>query len=302
MIISALLLVAQAPAEAAPTAVVTVDEAPASAPMETSPTPAVETSPTPAVETSPTPAVETSPTPAPVDPAATASVGETVSIVEAGDGTTTTTTTTTAAVAPKPARHVVMDPLPSPPPPVPRDRIRKGPWRGRWWAGLRIGLAGPLGGDVPAKPTVGSVSGGFDLGYRVNNWLGIGTGFTGHLHDRAEVEEVTQVGVETRTVYGDMIFWDPLFARLYLPVKRRFQPFAEVGGGLASYERAEGGYLLGGQVRGGVGFDGWVTSNITLGLIANYRLTRLNQKFADGAVAHPIGHSYQVLFELGFHW
>jgi hypothetical protein len=297
MIISAFLTVAQAPAEAAPTAVVTVEEAPATAPVETSPTPAP-------VETSPTPApVETSPTPAPADPATAATGGETVSVVQAGDGaTTTTTTTTTGEIKPKPARHVVMDPLPSPPPPVPRDRIRKGPWRGRWWAGLRIGLAGPIAGDVPAKPTVGSVSGGFDLGYRVNNWLGIGTGFSGHLQDRAEVEEVTPAGVETRTVYGDMIFWDPLFARLYLPVKRRFQPFAEVGGGLASYERAEGGYILGGQLRGGVGFDGWVTSNITLGVIANYRLTRLNQKFADGAVAHPIGHSYQLLFELGFHW
>jgi len=207
-----------------------------------------------------------------------------------------------AEVTPLPVYQPIVEPIPAPPAPLSRKAIRSGPWRGRWWMGLRVGVAGPLGGQAPARPSLGSISGGLDFGYRFNNWIGIGTGLSGHLHERVEVTEPTEYGPETRRLYGDMLFWDPLFARIFLPLKRRFQPFAEIGGGLAAHDRAEGGYILGGQLRSGVGFEGWLTPNLTLGLIGNYRYTRLNQKFSDGTVAHPVGHSYQAMAELGFHW
>ncbi|MCB9568481.1 MAG: hypothetical protein H6710_14920 [Myxococcales bacterium] len=298
-LLSALLLAP--PAASGPTTIaVSVDspEASASAPATATTTTTVEAV-APASETSPVPAPaapasETSPVPAPG--------GETVAVPPSEPTVVVETVQAPAEGAAKPVYQPIMDPLPAPPAPVSRSKIRRGPWRGRWWAGLRIGLTGPLGGERPARPAAGAIGGGFDVGYRATNWLGIGTGISGQIHDEAEVQVNTAYGAETRTLYGNMIYWDPVFVRVFLPVKRRFQPFAEFGGGLASYERPAGGYLLGGQIRSGVGFDGWVSSNITLGVIANYRLTRLTQKFADDTAHFPIGHSYQVIAELGLHW
>ncbi len=234
--------------------------------------------------------------------------GETVLIVPAtatGTGDVAIVTEGAPAqtdVTPQPVYRPIVDPLPAPPAPLSRRDIRTGPWRGRWWFGLRLGMTGPLGGEAPARPSIGSITGGFDLGFRVNNMLGIGTGLTGQLHDSVEIIEDNGYGPEKRTIYGDMVFWDPLFVRVFVPLRRRFQPFAEIGGGLAAYDRAEGGHILGGQVRSGVGFEGWLTPNLTLGVIGNYRWTRLTQKFESGEDLHPIGHSYQALAELGFHW
>ncbi len=292
MILSS-LMAALTVAAPAPETVAVVDEAPPSAEA----LPAGES-------TSVVVVPETSPTPAPAEAAPTGeSSGETVLIVPAtAEGAVVQAEEVPAEVAPQPVYRPVVDPLPAPPPPVSRKDIRTGPWRGRWWFGLRLGMTGPLGGEAPARPSIGSVTGGFDLGFRVNNMLGIGTGLTGQLHDSMEITEDTGYGLEKRTVYGDMVFWDPLFVRVFLPLKRRFQPFAEIGGGLAAYDRAEGGHILGGQIRSGVGFEGWLTPNLTLGVIGNYRWTRLTQKFASGEDQHPVGHSYQALAELGFHW
>ena len=288
------LIAALTVAAPAPETVVVVEEAP----------PSADAPPAGGTETSTVVVQETSPTPAPTPAPSGATSGETVLIVPAtaDPAVVEVADPIQAEVTPQPVYRPVVDPIPAPPPPLARKDIRSGPWRGRWWFGLRLGLTGPLGGETPARPTIGSVTGGFDLGYRVNNMLGIGTGLTGQLHDRMEITEDTGYGLEKRTVYGDMIFWDPLFIRVFLPLKRRFQPFAEIGGGLAAYDRAEGGHILGGQIRSGVGFEGWLTPNMTLGVIGNYRWTRLNQKFESGEDLHPVGHSYQALAELGFHW
>ncbi len=279
-------VVVEAPAE---TSTVVVSESP---PAEV----AVAEEPLAASETSPAPAPASEPAPAPEAPVV-AGAGETVLIVPA-------TAAGADAVEPvvdggvEPVYYPVVDPIPPPPAAASRSAIRRGPWRGRWWMGMRVGVTGPLGGKAPARPSIGSLTGGLDLGYRFSNWLGIGTGISGQLHDRIEVNEDGGM----RNAYGTMLFWDPLYLRVFMPLKRRVQPFVELGGGLAAYQRPEGRYLVGGQLRTGLGLEGWLTPNMTLGLIGNYRLTRLRQKFADGSTEHPVGHSYQVLAELGLHW
>lgn len=233
---------------------------------------------------------------APEDPAAPSS--ETVVVIPAAPGVTEG-----AAIEPTPAPQPIVDPLPAPPEALPRSAIRRGPWRGRYWLGLHLGLGGPLpGGQRPARATATSIVGGADLGWRVTNWLGLGTGISDQAHDSESVAVNTPDGQESRVYYGHMLYWDILFARVYAPFKRRFQPYVEVGGALASYARPTDGRLIGGALRSGVGFDGWVTPNVTVGAVANYRYTVLQQKFEDGSEKHPKGHSYQVLFELGFHW
>ncbi len=265
--------------------------------QESMPAPVAPSSPPIASETSPTaplPASEVAPVPEAPAPSDT---GETVLIVPA-TAAGAEVVVPAADVGVEPVYHPVVDPIPPPPTPASRSDIRRGPWRGRWWMAMRVGITGPLGGQVPARPSIGSLTGGLDLGYRFSNWLGVGTGISGQLHDRAEVTE----NGEKRNRYGDMLFWDPLYLRVFMPLRRRVQPFVEVGGGLAAYQRPEGGYLVGGQLRSALGLEGWVTSNMTLGLIGNYRLTRLRQRFADAPTEHPVGHSYQILGELGLHW
>ncbi|HFE44423.1 MAG TPA: hypothetical protein ENJ18_02870 [Nannocystis exedens] len=237
------------------------------------------------------------PAEAPAEAPTAADRGETVLIVPA-TAAGADPVVPAADVSVEPVYRPVIDPIPPPPAPASRSDIRRGPWRGRWWMGMRVGITGPLGGKAPARPSIGSLTGGVDLGYRLSNWLGVGTGISGQLHDRIEV---TEDGA-TRNVYGTMLFWDPLYLRVFMPLKRRVQPFVELGGGLAAYQRPEGGYLVGGQLRTALGLEGWVTPNMTLGLVGNYRLTRLRQRFADAATQHPVGHSYQVLAELGLHW
>lgn len=207
-----------------------------------------------------------------------------------------------APSGPAPGRQAVVEPLPAPPAPLRRDKISRGPWRGRFWLGVRGGLTGPISGDRPARPSAVAIGGGVDVGWRVNNWLGFGTGLSGQIHDAEYLRVETPIGDEVRLVYGNMVAWDVAFARLFAPLRRRFQPFAELGGGVASYERPAGGYLVGGQVRYGIGFDGWVSSNVTIGLSALGRTTRLNRRFEGGAVERPSASSYQVIAELGLHW
>ncbi|MEZ4450622.1 MAG: hypothetical protein R3B09_14165, partial [Nannocystaceae bacterium] len=129
-----------------------------------------------------------------------------------------------------------------------------------------------------------------------------GFGISDQVHDSEDVKVNTPDGQVSQIHYGHMFYWDILYARIFMPTRRRFQPYAEIGGSLASYSRPTDGALLGGALRSGLGFDAWVTPFVTIGAIAQYRYTRLEQKFADGAVKHPGGHAYGVLFELGFHW
>ena len=279
--------------------------APAAEPMS----PVVVISESPVAVESPT---TTATAPANAEVAVTVPAGESaVVVVEAPTSGAAPAQVPVSAAAPVSAappagasarRPAVIEPLPAPPAPLSRKAIQRGPWRGRFCLGARIGLIGPIAGERPARPTAIAFGGGADLGWRVNNWLGLGTGLSGQIHDAEYVTTITPLGPERRLYYGNMLHWDVAFARLFVPLRRRVQPFGEIGGGLASYERPTGGYLIGGQMRVGLGLEAWVSSNVTLGVIGGGRYTRLERRFAEGPSAHPAATSYQVVVELGFHW
>lgn len=193
-----------------------------------------------------------------------------------------------------------MAPLPPPPRPVDPATIRHQPWRGRYWLALRMSMTGPVGGERPAMPSVLSLGGGADFGWRVGNVLGLGMGLSGQIHNRLSFEERDlETGQEQRRIAnGRMLYWDALFARIHLPLKKRFQPYVELGGGLARLAQAQGGRSFGGQMRTAIGLEGWVSTHVTLGVAAMYRLNAL--KDADRGVV--VGHAMQGVFELGLHW
>lgn len=193
-----------------------------------------------------------------------------------------------------------LTPLPPPPPPLDASRIRPGAWRGRYWLGFRMMFTGPVGGEVPARPNLLTLGGGVDFGVRVGNVLGVGMGLSGHIQNRVIAYVDTMIGPEKRTLSGRMLYWDALFVRVHAPFKKRFQPFIEVGGGLASLNRAQDGVkVYGAQARLGLGIEGWITRGVTLGVNGVYRLTALNDR---GAGRWLVGHAMHGVVELGFHW
>lgn len=194
-----------------------------------------------------------------------------------------------------------MAPLPPPPAPLDASRIRLQPWRGRYWLGFRMMFTGPVGGEVPARPNTLTLSGGADFGVRLGNVLGVGMGLSGHIQNRLKATVINVYGVpENRTLVGRMLYWDALFVRLHAPLRKRFQPFIEVGGGLAALRRAEdGARVYGAQTRLGLGLEGWVSRGVTLGVSGVYRMTALHDKDAD---RWRIGHAMHGVIELGFHW
>jgi len=187
-------------------------------------------------------------------------------------------------------------PLPAPPPPEDPDSIERGPWRGRFWIDMRIDVTAPLAGDRPAKGNVVSGGGTLGFGWRIKNWVGLTLGISQLVHD-AETFTTTDIyGSPIRVRdYGYLTVFDFLVGRFFLPVRGRFQPFLEAGGGGALRlppshdERSDFGW----QVRGGIGFDGWVGRNFTLGMVAAYRLVALED---------TLGHALQVSGGVGAHW
>lgn len=187
-------------------------------------------------------------------------------------------------------------PLPAPPPPEDPDSIERGPWRGRFWLDMRIDVTAPLGGDRPAKGNVVSGGGTLGFGWRITNWVGLSLGISQLVHD-AETFGATDIyGNPVRVYeYGYLTVFDFLVGRFFLPVKGRFQPFVETGGGGALYLPPDPGLAetFGWQIRAGLGFDGWVGRNLTLGMVAAYRLVGLEDS---------LGHALQVSGAVGVHW
>lgn len=193
-----------------------------------------------------------------------------------------------------------VQPLPPPPGPADPRRIKRDPWRGRFWLSPRLSITGPIGGDKPARPSLLTLGGGADFGVRLSNRFGLGMGISGQTHQSARL---TVPGTTDRTIkYGGALFWDALFLRVYF-LKKRFQPLIEIGGGLARINMPQGGRLLGPQLRAGVGFDGWVSSNVTIGFTTVYRLIAVKVP-ADGIVPAKwvAGHGLQGVLQLGLHW
>jgi hypothetical protein len=183
-------------------------------------------------------------------------------------------------------------PLPPAPPPVDPSTIRRDGWRGVGWLSLRLLVSGPIYGTAPGRPTVVALGGGAEAGWRIRQWIGLGTGFSRQPHElyRQDVPEAPAVFNRR----GYMTAWDVLFVRMYAPVPGRVEPFIDVGGGLAFYDPArDRGSLAGGTVRASFGFDAWITRSLTLGVAGIYRVN-----FVD----ETVGHAWQAVAELGVHW
>ncbi len=309
-------------------AVVSDAPAPAPGPGPVIPAPTTPVTPTvapefdaPATVAEPTPAPpEPSPAPTSADPAAptSAELAEPSGAAGYGDGdafsetlpeptpppipSTVAPVGAAAQTAPPTTPPPVGDlggqavaPLPRPPPPLDPAKMRHQPWRGRWWMAFRVSVGGPLAGERPARPTVLSLGAGADVGWRIGNVLGLGMGLSGHVHNRLLLDS------GSRIVSGRMLYWDALFARIHVPVWRRIQPYAEIGGGLARLTRPEledVRFSAGPQMRGALGLEGWVSPNITLGFSTVYRL----QALRDTNQAWTLGHAMHGVFEVGLHW
>jgi hypothetical protein len=183
-------------------------------------------------------------------------------------------------------------PLPPAPPPVDPSTIRRDGWRGVGWLSLRVLASGPIYGDAPGRPTVIALGGGAEGGWRIRQWIGIGSGFSRQPHELYRQDVPDAPAVLTRRGY--MTAWDIAFVRLYAPVPGRIDPFIDVGGGLAFFDPArDRASLVGGTVRGSVGFDAWITRQLTLGLAGIYRVN-----FVD----ETVGHAWQAVIDLAVHW
>lgn len=183
-------------------------------------------------------------------------------------------------------------PLPPPPPPVPVETIARGRWSGVGWLSVRLTVTGPIAGDAPGRPSVVSLGGGAEGGWRIRQWIALGSSFTRQPHELARVS--TPDGSATIDYRGYMSAWDIGFFRFYAPVRGRIDPFVDVGGGLAFHEPArDRPLLMGGTVRASVGFEAWVTRNLTLGLSGLYRANFLDDS---------LGHAWQAAVDFGLHW
>lgn len=261
---------------------------------EAAPVPSPSTTPAETLP-EPTPPVRSTPAPAPY-------AGPSQPLAPPPGSSTPQPYPTPGAIEPRPVDMGGMAVAPLPPPPSSLDprTVRHQPWRGRWWLALRVGITGPVGGERPAAPSVLSLLAGADVGWRVGNVLGLGMGISGNIHNRVRL---TALDPETgdkyaRTNNGRMLYWDALFARVHLPLKKRFQPYVELGGGLARLARGEGGRSFGGQMRAALGVEGWVSDTVTMGFSGTYRLNAIR----DLQKGWVVGHAMQGVFEIGFHW
>lgn len=201
----------------------------------------------------------------------------------------------------------MMTPLPPPPPPLDPSAISRGPWRGRGWLALRMSVTGPVGGELGARPSVLSFGGGGDVGWRINNVVGLGTGLSGQIHSRIRVREVGTN--ESARFNNGLLYWDAAFLRLYVPIKHRFQPYMEVGGGLARLNHhaadATGTVVplrsYGGQVRAALGFEAWLTSTFTFGFSGTYRMNAFHDLPGQGP-GWSVGHAMQGVIDFAAHW
>jgi hypothetical protein len=183
-------------------------------------------------------------------------------------------------------------PLPPAPPPVDPSTIPRGEWRGVGWLALRLHVTGPVYGDPPGRPTVISLGGGAEGGWRIRQWVALGAAYSRQPHELYRQDIPDAPAVVTRRGY--MAAWDIAFLRLYAPVPGRVEPYIVMGGGLSFFAPArDRPGIPGGTVRASVGFDAWITRQLTLGVSGIYRVN-----FVD----ETIGHSWQAALEFGLHW
>lgn len=189
----------------------------------------------------------------------------------------------------------VQAPLPPPPDPVDPRRVSRGPWRGTLWFDFQFDVVYPVGGTRPAEGTIISGGGTVRFGWRIKNWTGIHMGIGGYIHDGESRTFTDASGWTFQAIeYGRMTQWDIFVARFYAPLNGRVQPWLDVGGGALIYQPPfDQGTTWGGHFVSNLGFDGWVATNFSLGLVFGYRLLGLEDE---------VGHALSSSIALGAHW
>lgn len=190
---------------------------------------------------------------------------------------------------------IAHSPLPGPPPAEDSSTIGRGPWRGRGWLGLGLGISIPLGGTRPAAGDVVGAVGELTLGWRVLPFLGFHTSLSTFPHDAEQRTIVAPDGTSIEEVdFGRITAFDLATARFFVPRPRRVEPWAEIGGGVGirrspfdARRRAVG------LARLGVGLDLWLAPNFSIAASTAYRLTTLGK---------AVGHGMRAGLDLGIHW
>jgi hypothetical protein len=157
------------------------------------------------------------------------------------------------------------------------------------WLSFGLEVVAAVGGDRPAAGTLVALAPGFGFGVRLHNAVGIYTGISLFHHDAEWRRGINLYGDRVKvTQVGRIAAFDLVMVRAFVPIAGRFQPFLDVGGGVLYYNppfpeldpaRA------GGTLRTGLGFDGWVSRTVTLGLTVHYRLIGLAGRIGHGVVA-----------------
>lgn len=163
-------------------------------------------------------------------------------------------------------------PLPGPPPDVARARVEQGPWFGRGWVGLALGGSlSPIDRKAGRALALGAYLEG---GLRLHRHVGLATRLGTYVGSVGRADGYDANGERVLvTSAGRTTTWDAARLRAILPVRRRLEPWLEVGGGLAverppfaSTRRAWGSFVS------AVGLGIWVAPRITLQLAVEHRL------------------------------
>lgn len=186
-------------------------------------------------------------------------------------------------------------PLPQPPAAADPSSLTAVPWRGRVWIGVGLAASFPLGGQPPAAGTVIAMAAEASLGVRLNRFLALHTSVSSFAHDAAQrMVAVPDGNAVAEVELGRITAFDLVTARVFAPVHRRIEPWAEVGVGVGS---RRGPFALerqaAGLVRVGVGVDFWLAPTLTLGASTVYRTIILGD---------AVGHGLRAGADFGVHW
>lgn len=187
-------------------------------------------------------------------------------------------------------------PLPRAPKPVEPSTLASEPWRGRFWLGIGLHASIPVAGEPPARGGVVSAVGEVTLGWRLNRFLALHTSVSTFAHDATVQTVYAPDGSQAEDLaFGRITAFDLVTARVYLPLPRRVEPWAELGAGVGVRREplARSAAEAVGLIRVGAGVDFWLAPSFTLGTSAAYR-TML--------IGDSVGHGLRVGADLGVHW
>lgn len=172
-------------------------------------------------------------------------------------------------------------PLPPAPPPA-TGRIRRGGYTGVGWFALRFALEGGL---LPAGRRTLAAGLGFEGGWRPHRWFGLLTRFAswGSTVDARVVQDEAGDAVTVRDA-GILNAWDVLGMRVFVPLRGRLEPSADLSSGFAVERRPFDPRRTWATVRIGAGLGIWVARTVTLRMEASWRLLALRNE-----VRHYVG-------------